>query len=240
MAISFLGAGTVTSNTTAITPPFPTGFTYQAGDLNIGVGGSAGNEAFVLPSGWAHVLNTPVNLDTTVRLTVMYRFWQSGDTAPSWGDPGNHGIGCVLAYRGVKTTGNFWDAAPAPVTESAADTSATWNAVTTVTADCLILFIIATGRDLATTTNMGALSGGTGLGAFTERLDGGTASGTGSWIGLAEASKVAAGATGTPGATMGSTDGKALLTLPLAPEPVVMPPTSPLVAPWMPRRPRRF
>ena len=89
MAVSFLGAGTVTSNTTAITPPLPTGFTYQAGDLNIGVGASVGNEVFTLPTGWAHFLNAPVNLDTTVRLTVMYRRWQAGDTALSWGDPGN-------------------------------------------------------------------------------------------------------------------------------------------------------
>ena len=107
----------------------------------------------------------------------------------------------------------------APATESVADTSATWATVTTTLADCLILFVIATGFDTASTTNMGALSGGTGLGAFTERLDAGTSSGTGSWIGLAEALKSAAGATGGPGATLGSTDGKALLTVALAPEP---------------------
>jgi hypothetical protein len=213
-----VGVGAVASGTTTITPALPAG--AAAGHLLVTLAECTGNQVYTVPTGWAHVLNSPVNLDTTTRLTVIYRFMQAGDTAPAIALPGgDHAVGRMIAISGVRTTGNPWDATPQPTTESVADTSATWNAVTTTVNECLILFCIATGRDFNSTTNMGALTGGTGLTSITEQIDNGISTGAGGFVGLVTAEKLTAGSTGTPGATMGSTDGKALLTLALAPAP---------------------
>lgn len=226
-APAVVAVGAVATGTTTITPALPAG--AAAGHLLVTLCESIGNQVYTLPSGWNHFLNAPVNLDTTTRLTVIYRFMQGGDTAPAIALPGgNHAIGRMIAISGVRATGNPWDVAPSPSTEAVADTSATWNAVTTVTNECLMLFCIATGRDSAV-ASMGALSGGTGLGAFTEQMDNFTSGGTGGGIGLATAEKATAGPTGTPGATMASTDGKALLTVALAPAPAPANPPPPFL-----------
>lgn len=213
---AFIATGAVANATTAITPNLPAGLV--ANDMMIGLGESVGNESFVVPTGWAHVLGSPVNIDTTTRLTVIWRRFVGGDTALSWGDPGNHAVGRIIGYRGVVATGNPWDVAPTVTPDTTASTTATWPTLTTVTNDCLILFCIATGRDLVT-TNLGAFTGGTGLGTITERIDSWVADGTGGGIGLAEASKVAFGSIGTVSATMGTNEPKAMMTLPLRPAP---------------------
>lgn len=227
---TFVNLGTITSNQNAITPPFGTG--WQADDIMIGIGECNGNQAYTVPTGWAHVTGSPVNVDTSTRLTVIWRRFVGGDTALSWGDSGDHNIGQIGAFRGVKTSGDPWNAV-AVDQETVADTSATWPAVTTTVADCLILFIIATGRDIASTNNITtALSGGTGLTSITERTDNWVATLAGGGIGMITATKAAAGSTGNPTATMGSTDSKALMTLALQePPPVAVNPRPPVVAP---------
>jgi hypothetical protein len=224
--------GGVVTGTTTCTPTMPAG--AVAGHFLVTLLESVGNQVFTLPTGWAHLSGSPVNLNTTTRLTVGYRFMQGGDTAPAWALPGgNHAIGRMVAISGVRATGNPWDVIGSPATESIADTTATWNAVTTTQADCLILLCIATGRD-STAASLGAVTGGTGLTNFVEHIDNFTNLGTGGGIGLVTAEKLTAGTTGTPGATMGSTDGKALLTVALAPAPAA--PSAPppiLVMPTM-------
>lgn len=233
MAISVVSVGAQAAATTAITPPFGTG--WQADDIMIGAAESVGNEAYTPPTGWAHVTGSPVNVDTTTRLTVLWRRFVGGDTALSWGDSGNHNIGRIIGIRGCKTTGNPWNVSPVTTQETVADTSALWPEVTTTVDGCLILFIIATGRDLTTTTNLGALTGGTGLTNVTEQMDNWTALGTGGGIGMATADKATAGAIGTNiGATMGSTDSKALMTLALEPAIVALPIPFLIMAPRIP------
>lgn len=216
MAIVFLGGGAVAFSASAISPALPSG-TFQNGDLFIGVGEATGSQPFVSPDAWPHVPGSPVNVDTSTRLTVLYRRWSDGDTALSWGDPGDHGIGWIGAWRGVRPIGNPWDASPQASQETVLDTSAAWPTLTTTVDNCLLLFIIATGRDANSTTNLGAVTGGTGLTAVTERLDTWKNVGSGGGIGLVEALKATAGTIGSPVATMGSTDAKAFMTLALAP-----------------------
>lgn len=215
MAITIVGVGAEASGMGAITPAFHASTTVD--DIMIGIGESVGNEAYTVPTGWAHVTGSPVNVDTSTRLTVIWRRFVGGDTAPSWGDSGNHNIGRIITIRGVKTSGNPWNATPVTGQETLANTSAEFPTLTTTVADCLILFIIATGRDLGTTANLGALTGGTGLTNVTERMDNWTALGTGGGFGMITADKASAGTIGSPTATMGSTDSKALLTLALEP-----------------------
>lgn len=221
------GVGVAASAAAAtLTVALPTGFTFAAGDLNIVLTESNGNNALTPPAGWAHVTSSPVNVDTTTRLQVMSRFWQSGDGSAAFTGSTNHAVGRMITIGGANTTTPV--NASSPATETVADTSATWNAVTTTVAECLMLFCIATGRDLNDTATLGALTGGTGLTNIVERMDNWVNAGAGGGIGLVTAEKATAGSTGTPGATMATTDAKALLTLAIAPAPA--PPAVPPLA----------
>ena len=211
------GVGAQGAGMGAITPAFPTVDAPVADDILIGLGESVGNEAYTVPSGWAHVLGSPINVDTTTRLTVIWKRFVGGDTALSWGDSGNHNIGRIIAISDCKTSGDPWNVSPQVATETAANASVEWPAVTTTVDDCLILFCVATGRDIGSTSNMSALSGGTGLTSATERMDDWTALGTGGGFGMITAIKAAAGSTGSPTATVGSNDSKAVMTLALEP-----------------------
>ena len=214
-----VGVGTVAAGVNAITPGFPTG-PLQTNDVLIGAGESVGGESFAIPTGWLQSLGSPNNITTITRLTDMWKYFQTGDVAPSWGDPGNHAVGRILAIRGAKVSTTPWNVSPVASQITTATTTATWPAVTTTVNDCLIVFLIATGRDLATTANMGALTGGLGLTNIVEQFDNWDASGTGGGIGCITATKATFGSTGNPTATMGSaanTDGMALMTLAIEP-----------------------
>jgi hypothetical protein len=224
-----VSVGTVASGTTTMTPPFGAGWT--ANDIMIGAAECTGGVAFTIPAGWAHVTGSPNNVDTTTRLTVPWKRFVGGDTAAAWTGFTDHGVGQLIGIRGVKTTGNPWNATPVVSTDTVASATATWPAITTTVADCLILFIIATGRDANNTTNLGALTGGTGLTSATEQMDNWILTGGGGGIGMITAIKATAGTTGAPTATMGSTDSKALMTLALEPAPVVAP-IYPAMAPY--------
>jgi hypothetical protein len=186
-----------------------------ADDVVIGIGESNGGQNFptIATNGFAHIDSlSPVVQSTNTQLSVI---WRRGDfTAHAWGDSGDHNIGCYIAIRGCKTTGNPWNVASAAV-DATLDNSALWPTATTTIADCLVLFLGGWSDDF----NTGALTGGTGLGAFTERIDAVTATGADGAIFCADASKVAAGATGTPAATLTGTAMKALMTLALEPAP---------------------
>lgn len=218
MAIAVVGVGAVASGAAAITPPFHA--STAAGHIVIGIGESVGGEAYpgaagFPPTGWAHVTGSPNNVDTSTRLTAIWKRIVGGDTAPSWGDSGNHNVGRTITFSGVKTTGDPWNVAPTSGQETAADTSAEFPTLTTLAANCMIVFCIATGRDGLTGAQMGALTGGTGLTNATERMDDWIATGTGGGIGMITADKASAGSIGSPTAAMGSTDSKALITIAL-------------------------
>jgi hypothetical protein len=213
-------AGAAAAAIATITPALPA-VTFQDGDVIIGIGESNGGQNFptVATNGFAHIDSvSPVVQGVNTQLTVVWRRWTAGLTAHAWGDSGDHNIGAYLAFRGCKTTGNPWNVVSVGQ-DATLDNSAQWTTVTTTIADCLVLFIGGWGDDF----NTGALSGGTGLGAFSERLDAVTALGADGAIFCAEAVKAAAGATGTPAATLTGTAHKALMTLALEPAPPAAP-----------------
>jgi hypothetical protein len=221
-APTVVGVGAVASGTTAITPAFPVE-TLNADDVLIGIGESVGNEAYAVPSGWAHVLGSPVNVDTTTRLTVVWRRFVAGDTALSWGDSGNHNVGRIIAIRGAKSTGDPWNVSPVTSQETLANTTAEWPSVTTTVADCLIVLAIATGRDAASTSNLGTVIN-TALTSITEQMDNWISSGTGGGIGMVTAEKATAGVVGISTANLATTDAKALMTIALEGVSVAEPP----------------
>lgn len=224
------GVGVVASGTATITPAFPpvTGG-LLVDDLLVGIGETGLGQTFptAASNGFAHVTGSPVHQATNTSLHVLWCRFTAGLTAHAWGDSGDHNVGAYLCVRGVKPTGNPWSNVPVVTTDAAASATATWPAASPTALDCLILFLIATGRDIASTANMGALTGGTGLGAFTEHLDTWVIAGGGGGIGAASAVKAAAGSTGSPTATMGSTDTKSLMTLALESAPAATLPRRP-------------
>ena len=211
-------AGTPSGAVGAITPAKPViSGGILADDVVIGIGETFA-QAFpnIATNGFAHVTGSPVTNDSSTRLHVV---WRRGDfTAHSWGDSGDHNLGAYLVIRGCITTGDPWDVVSTTF-DSTLDNSAQWSAVTTTVDDCLMLFCGAWSDDFGT----GALSGGTGLGAFTERIDGGTATGNDGEVFIADATKLAAGGTGTPTATLAGNATKAMMTLALKPEPAGAP-----------------
>ena len=175
-------------------------------------------EASPAATGYAHVLGSPVgpNSAQTV-LSVLWKRAVGGETSATVTGPSNHGVTRTITLRGVKATGNPWNVSPTFATEAnAVDTGATWPGATTNVNDCLVCLCIATGRDAASTANLGAVTG-SNLGTVTEQMDNWVIAGTGGGIGLVTGFQVVAGSIGTPVATMGSNDGKALMTLALEP-----------------------
>jgi hypothetical protein len=215
-APTVVNVGAAASGIAAITPAFPAGITD--GDILVTIAESVGGENYTLPGGWLHVTGSPVVQSTNTQLTVIWHRYTTGDTAPSLGDPGNHAIGRMIALRGCLVNVDPY-AVVATAVESVADTSAAWPGLTdTGGSECLILECIATGRDAAVTTNLGALTNANYTN-IVEQMDNWISSGTGGGIGMVSAVMTNQGATGSSTATMGSTDTKAMMTISFPPEP---------------------
>ncbi|HTE67492.1 MAG TPA: hypothetical protein VK942_01840 [Actinomycetes bacterium] len=189
-------------------------------------------EAAITASGCAHVTGSPVGPDSAATvLGVLWKRAAGGETSVTVTGPSNHGVTCTITIRGVKATGNPWNVTPTVATEAnAQDLIANWPTVTTLADNCLVCLCIATGRDANNTANLGAVTGSS-LASLAEHMDNWVATGTGGGIGLVTGFKTPAGGIGSPVATMGSNDGKAMLTLALEPAAVVAAALPSLVAP---------
>jgi hypothetical protein len=229
VAITVVGVGAVDS----ATPWAPTiAGPVLADDIILLLAEQIGNEANpAAATGFAHATGSPVNVDTSTRLNVLWKRAAGGETDVTVTGPVDHAVTRTITFRGVKATGDPWNVAPVTGQETAANTSAEFPTLTTLVVDCLIVFCIATGRD-ATTAGLGTLTGGTGLTNVTERIDNFTNAGGGGGIGMITADKAAAGSIGAATAVMASTDAKALLTIALEPAPVAaLPPPIVVMAP---------
>jgi len=214
MAPSVVNVGAVASSATAITPAFPA--SISADDCLFTIAeceGITAPGAYTLPSGWAHVTGSPIQEGTNTRLWVIWRRYDGVFTAPSLGDSGDHNVGRMIAIRGCPTTGNPWDIVSS-ATEATSDTSATWPGVTTTVDDTLILEIISTGADIASTAQLGALTN-SNYTSITEQMDNWISTGNGGGIGMVSAIKATFGATGQSTATMATASTKCLMTLAL-------------------------
>lgn len=212
MAPTVVNVGAVASGTTAIIPAFPA--SIAAGDVLVTVAeceGVTAPGAYTLPSGWAHVTGSPILEGTNTRLWVIWALYDGVMTAPSLGDSGDHNVGRMIGIRGCPTTGNPWDVVSTAV-EAVSDTSATWPGVTTTVPDTLILEILATGADVASTTMVGTLSNAAYTG-ITKQVDNWVIAGNGGGIAVVTGVKATAGATGQSTATLGTASTKALMTV---------------------------
>jgi hypothetical protein len=205
-----VGVGTVDSATPWV-PGLPAGTALD--DILFLLVEQIGGEASPAATGYAHVTGSPVVQGVNTQLSVLWKRAGASESAPTVTGPSDHAVTRIIGIRGGKTAGNPWSQAAVAV-ESIADTSAAWPGVTTLVAGCLILECIATGRDIATTANLGALTNSLYT-SITEQMDNWDATGGGGGIGLVTGIKTTAGATGSSTATMASTDTKAMMTIAL-------------------------
>jgi hypothetical protein len=215
---TYVGKGTFTSGTAALSVPWPAG--YQAGDEAHLVVESA-NQAIAAPSGWMEVANSPQFTGTAaaaggVRLAVFRKAAAASESNVAVADTGDHQAAQIHVYRGVN------QAAPINATAGAvlatAGTAITCPAVTTTSPRCLVVNYIANDRDAASTTN---LSGWTNanLANLTERHDQTVTAGAGGGLGVAVGALLAAGSSGTTAVTNAASVTAAMITVALAPIP---------------------
>ena len=212
MPPTVVGVGAVASGATAITPARHA--STAADDICVTVAeceGVTAPGAYTLPSGWAHITGSPVLQGTNTRLWVIWNRWDGVAAAPSLGDSGDHNVGRMISIRGCPTTGNPWDVAAA-TSDATSSTSALWPGVTTTIDDTLVLEIIATSADVASTAQLGALTNAAYT-SITEQMDNWISTGNGGGIGMISAEKAVKGATGQSTATLATAGFKALMTV---------------------------
>jgi len=196
---SYVSIGTAASGTGDITPGMPLGWAVND---NLWLICETANETITSPTGWAAVTNSPQGTGTAggAAATAMSVFWkraETGDTAPTITDPGDHCIAQIVATRGGVTSG-----APYSVTAGAVEAvdidPGEMPTVTTNVNGQLVLLCAAFNKHLnlvpplrfASFTNAG-LTGLTVVSDATYNV------GNGGGLGIAIGTKTTAGSTGT-------------------------------------------
>ena len=219
MAITFVNKGTWAAGTTSISPGIPA--SMQAGDFMI-LDVHTPNQAVTTPSGWTVMTTSPVSTGTAgaaggTRISSYYRWWQSGDAAPTVAVTGGLVTnGIISGYRGVHPTTPL-DATPVATTLATASTTLSMGSITTATANALIHWSVARDQDLNSTTAVTAFTNAnlTGITEIHDQVVN-TSVGGGIWNGYGF--KATAGAIGTTTITQTSSIAVGL-TIALRPQP---------------------
>jgi len=139
----YVAAGTQSNTATngaSLSPGIPSGM--QAGDLMILVAAISSNTALSDPAGWTAIPALTGNNTAAQRHQVYYRYWQSGDTAPSLSNGGT----IVRAARifGFRFVAAAADGGPFDVTSTLSDNAASAtiasSSITTATAEAAVAF----------------------------------------------------------------------------------------------------
>jgi hypothetical protein len=198
MAIAFVNKGTFAAGTTSISPGIPAGMA-AGGFMLLTV--HTTNQVVSAITGWTAVTSTPVSTGTAgaaggTRVSTYYRFWQSGDAAPTVAvTGGNCTNGIIAGYSGVDPTTPFDGVTPVATTLAAAATTLTMTGLTTASANDLIFWSVARDVDANSTTGVTAFTNAnlTGIAEVHDQTVN-TGPGGGIWVGYGF--KATAGATG--------------------------------------------
>jgi hypothetical protein len=138
-SIGFRGAGTVAPlGAGNVTPGLPAG--WQPNDLHILIVEQKDNIVSTVPAGWTPVTGSPANSGLTHRAAIWWRIAVGGDTNPLVTHAaGNSIIARIIGFSGVDTVTPF-DVANS-FTVSAADNTVEAAAITTVTANTMLVFV---------------------------------------------------------------------------------------------------
>ena len=145
---AFVASGVEASGVGDITPALPAG--WAAGHLLL-LAVETANQAVSAPAGWTETTNSPQSTGTAggtsaTRLHVFQRIAQSGDTAPTVADSGDHQVGWITAFSGIDATTPVLHSAGSVL--SSAGQTGTATGFTTTVSDCLIVMIGTHAEDL--------------------------------------------------------------------------------------------
>lgn len=206
MAISYVGAGALTSGTTSPLTPDVDAVGESSGDLLILIVGTRATAgATVASSGWTHVTSSPVlNTDPApdIELHILTKVSGGSETDPSvtCSAPGNGWAAMIVGYSGQHAS--FEDATPTVDASSAANVQC--PSITTATNGAVVLNIL---HGVSGTYTLGTANG------FTFRTNG-----LGNNVGMAVADQTKASAGTVTGCTWtGNSNESAKLTLALKP-----------------------
>ena len=219
---TFVAAGAVTSNTTAITPALPAGIAtndilllfLETSNQAISISNQNGGT-------WTAVTNSPQYCGTAAgttgaRLTVFWSRYNGTQGAPTTSDSGDHQLGRMIAIRGAVSSGNPWDVT-AGGTEAVSDTSGSIPGATTTVANTLVVTAIATSLpDLSSTTRFSAWTNAN-LTSLTERTDNSITAGNGGGLGVATGIRAATGAYGNTAVTLATAAYKGMMSIAVKP-----------------------
>jgi hypothetical protein len=213
IAPSFRSNSAFQTGTTSVTMAFPANYTTS--DILVLVIETANDYVSALwatnltNNGWARVANSnsfPGGTSATANAVYQDIWWSrpstTSQTAVILGDAGDHTLGVCAAFSNCITSGSPWDtgtAAGINVKVSVATAQVNSYAVTTATANTLILTVINTPQDAASARlsvpKLFTSSGANDDTDLTERFDWGATSGGGGTIGLHTHRKPTAGLT---------------------------------------------
>lgn len=211
---TIVGVGAAASGAAGVTPAFPGGYSAVTNDVAVIFHECESGDTLTVPSGWTLINQQNVTSGTVTKLSAMGRRLQSGDTAPTIADVGNHQMARMIVVNGCKTSGDPWTSVVS--SELTSDTSVSCPALTTSVNDCLIFAAFSTGRDVASTAEASAWTNAS-LSSVTERMDDWTSSGLGGGFAMATGGLATAGSTGNTTATVALANFKALMTVALLP-----------------------
>jgi len=223
MAITYVGSGTFTAGTVAITPPFPAG--TQADDIallvceseNQAISLSAAN-GFVELGNQANKAAGTAATNPASRMAVYWKRLTGSDTAPTVADSGDHTTGQIHVFRGVRTTGNPWDVFAEGNDGGANSTSASIPGATTTVDGCLVVLLCSTSFNGTSTAQFSGWTNAS-LTNLLERTDNSNTAGLGGGHGMATGEKTVAGTYGATTVTLANTSFKGTMSIALAPQP---------------------
>jgi len=140
----YIGAGTIdsTSGAATINPGLPGGWAQN--DIFLLLVETA-NQAIATPTGYTEVTNSPQGTGTAgaagaTRLGVFWKRATVSESAPAITTSGDHTVARVLAFRGVVTSGDPYEASAGDV-EASSVTGVTFPGLTTLGDDRAVLFL---------------------------------------------------------------------------------------------------
>lgn len=193
---TFVAAGAEDGAIGAITPVLPAGL--NTNDILLLFIETA-NEVITIPTPnggtWTEVASSPQGTGALgTRLTVFWSRYNGTQGDPTSSDSGNHQVGHIEAYRGVRTSGDPWNITSGNVDTTGPATLTVGGATTTVD-NCLVVIAVADDWDNTSTTRYTNWVNAD-LASVTERWDSGVASGNGGGVGVATGEKASQGAYG--------------------------------------------
>jgi len=226
-AVAYRASGTFTSNTNAITPPYPG--SMQANDVCLLVVESENEvislssaQGFLELSAWSPQSAGTAATNPASRLAVYWKRTVGGDTAPTVADSGNHTTGQIHCFSGVIASGNPWDVGAGGNDGGANDTSGTIPGATTTVDSTLVVLITSTSYNGNSTTQCSNWTNAN-LTNLTEQTDNTATSGLGGGHCLATGDKATAGIYATTTVTLANTSYKGAISLALKPAPPPVP-----------------